>query len=240
MHKAITKYYDYRTKEWKELEVLIDKKLNFDYSHCSWFSIDGEFTGLYTPRDKDVIWTIASEDQEGNLRAEMLYTFNDDADLSVLKELLSSDKEKLLWFGKLDIAFLYQRTGVHMAAPIYDTKVASKIVRTYTGSHDLDYITKLTFNSTDPITSKHDFGLFREWMEPVEKWDAKLHQYNIEDVIYLKSIADKLKEMAKFSDREDIIDSANKVIRETALMYAKGFYKDPTALGYNDNEMVRG
>ncbi|MFW5719685.1 MAG: hypothetical protein ACOCXT_01505 [Candidatus Dojkabacteria bacterium] len=232
------RYYDHQKDKWEEISFVIDRTLHFDYSHCRWCAIDGEFTGLYTGRDRSVLWTIASEDTEGKLRVEMLYTFDEQADVSRLRELILSDKEKLLWYGKLDIAFLYQLTGVKPAQPVYDVKLASLITRTYTQDHHMDIIYKLFVKKDVDIINKKEFHK-REWMTPFEDWDPELHQYNINDVIYLKPLADTLKEVTRFSGREEEVNAANSALPELGLLYAKGYYKDIFVHGYRDNDMVK-
>jgi ribonuclease D len=46
---------------------------------------------------------------------------------------------KLFHFGRFDIAALYHALGA-LAAPVYCTKIASKLVRTYTDRHGLKYL----------------------------------------------------------------------------------------------------
>lgn len=238
MLKIKAKYYNLNRDCWDEIEVPINTKLEYDYSHCSWFAIDGEFTGIYPQRDKDIIWTIASESINGELRVEMLYTYNNNPDITKLIELLQSDKEKIFWYGLLDIAYLIKRTGVKITQPIYDVKLASKLIRTYSPDHNVDILLANLFNlNNNEVTNKKDLKNFRELGMPIEKWSSTLHQYNVNDVIYLKPIADKLKEMAKFMNREDVVNSANKALPELANLQYHGFYRDIFHPMYNDTDM---
>jgi ribonuclease D len=238
MFKTVCKYYDLKTNSWKEIEVSIDKKLNFDYSHCSWFAIDGEFMGLYPLRDKSVLWTIASEDVNGNQRVEMLYTLQGDADVTTLTELITSDKEKLFWVGKADMAFLYQLTGKKVSAPVYDIKLASKLVRTYTQEHSLDQLVSMFSGTKEEIVMKEQLGQLKEWIYDPSTWSPLLHQYNVNDVVYLRFLADKIKEMAKLSGREEVVDAANKVLPELAVLYANGYYRDVFDVMHKDVDML--
>ncbi len=240
MLKTKAKYYSLQDKKWQEIEVVIDKKLNFDYSHCSWFAIDGEFTGIYAQRDKDVLWTIASEDNQGNLRVEMLYTYQNDADLSVLKDLLLSDKEKLFWYGVLDLAFLMNRTGVRVSQPIFDVKIASRIVRTYTPEHNIDVLLTSLFSAPSDVTNKKELKLSKEFGIPPQEWSETLHQYNVNDVAYLRPISIKLKEMARYMNREEILNSMHRALPEIAYLNSQGFYRDVFNPFYNDTDMQSG
>jgi len=234
------KYYDIKNKSWKEIEVKIDKKLNFDYSNSSWFAIDGEFLGLYPGRDKDVLWTIGSEDDNGNLRVEMIYTYEGDADISGLDELLQSDKEKMFFYGQIDLAFLYKLTGKKVAQPIFDVKVCSKVVRSYTGEHNIDGMVKSFAGTMEDIFPKREMGKFKEFGFSPETWDEQLHQYNVNDVAYLKFLSEKIKEMAKRIDKEEAMNAVNAALPELAVLYAKGYYRDVFSFTYNDTDMASG
>jgi ribonuclease D len=232
------KYYDIKNRIWRETEVSIDKKLNFDYSACTWFSIDGEFTGLYPQRDRDVLWTVASEDGEGNLRVEMIYTFEDDADLTTLKELLQSNKEKYLFYGQLDLAFLYKRTGLVIAQPLFDVKVVSKVVRTYTNDHSVDLMVKSFAGIDEDIFPKRDMAKSKEFANHPTTWSKELHQYNVNDVVYLKFIAENLKEMAKRLNREAVVDAINLTLPNLGVLSASGYYRNVFDHMYNDTDMT--
>lgn len=233
-----SKYFNLKSNSWQEVEYKIDKKLNLDYSDCSWITIDGEFTGLYPQRDKDVLWTIGSEDKDGNLRVEMLYTFDGDADLSVLKELVLSDKEKYFFYGQMDIAHLYKILGVKIAQPVFDVKVVSKVVRSYTGEHFIDGMMKSLCGVSEELTQKKEMGKSKEFGIHPSEWPAELHQYNVNDVAYLHHLAEKLKTMAKRLDREEVMNSINAALPELAVIYANGYYRDVFIHSYNDTDMA--
>lgn len=236
MHKVTSKYFDPRSNSWQEIEVLIDKKLNYDYSKCKWFAIDGEFTGLYPGRDKSTVWTLCSEDENGKMRIEMLYTYHDDADISVLSELLTSDKEKLFWYARADLAFLYQLTGKRVAQPMFDVKIAAILARTHT-QITIDSMVANYISSTEKIIDKTAL-MSADWVTDYQTWSPEVIQYNVNDVVYLRFLADKIKEIAKLANREDVIDAANRALPDLGIIYAKGFYKDVFTPGYKDNEMV--
>ncbi len=234
------KYYDIPNKQWKTIEATIDKKLHFDYAHCTWFAIDGEFMGLYPQRDKTVIWTIVSEDEQGDLRCEMLYTYQGDADLTTLRQLLESDKEMLLYYGLSDLAFLYTLTGVKRMDHIYDIRIASTVARTYTSEHSIDSLVKMFSGSDDDIIKKKELGSLREWVFDPAEWDPKIHQYNINDVIYLKFLSEKMKEIARLGGREEEAQAAIGALPHLAILHAKGFYRNIFNFGYDDRQITSG
>ncbi len=233
-----SKYFETKTRTWKEIYYKIDKHLSYDYSKSTWVTIDGEFTGLYPQRDKDVLWTIASDDENGNLRIEMLYTFEGDADLSKLKEILQSDKEKYFYYGQMDIAHLYKMTGIKIAQPIFDIKVASKVIRTYTGEHTIDGLMKSLCGVTEELVNKREMGKSKEFGIHPSEWSPELHQYNVNDVAYLKDIAEALKKMAKRLEREDVLNAVHIALPELAVLYANGYYRDVFIHSYNDTDMA--
>lgn len=237
MFKVYTKYYNLDLSKWQEIEVPIGLELQYDYSSCSWFAIDGEFTGIYPQRDKDIIWTIASESATGEFRVEMLYTYEDNADLTKLIELIESDKEKIFWYGILDLAFLIKRTQIKIKQPIFDVKLASKIIRTYSPDHNIDILLTNLFNVPTEVVNKKELKYFREVGLPIHKWSSNLHQYNVNDVIYLKPLADKLKEMALFLKKEDVLNSLHIALPEIANLQYHGFYRDVFHPLYNDTDM---
>jgi ribonuclease D len=234
------KYFDIKINSWREIEVKIDKKLNFDYSQCNWFAIDGEFTGLYPVRDRDVLWTIASEDTNGELRAEMIYTFDGDADLELFREIISSDKEKYFYFGQMDMAFLYKLLGVKVAQPVFDVKVVSKAIRSYTGEHYVDGLMKSLYGVTEELTQKKELGKSKEFGIHPSEWPIELHQYNINDVAYLRPLVLKLRKMAQRLDRVEVMNSINAALPELALIYASGYYRNIFDHGYNDTDIASG
>ena len=236
MHKSNCQFFDPLTQKWKKLEVLIDKKLNYDYSKCKWIAIDGEFTGLYPQRDDSTVWTICSEDEQTGLRVEMLYTYNNDADISGLKSLISSDIEKYFYYGRLDLAYLYKMTGIVVSSPIFDVKLSSVVIRTHTTEHGLKSLIKTYVNQTEDIIDKSVLTNI-DWVTDYKHWNPLAFQYNVNDVIYLKYLADKLKELAKKSKKVDVVNSVNIALPHLATIYANGFYRNIFKHSYNDTDM---
>lgn len=96
-------------------------------------AIDTETTGLSLVRDR--LCLVQLQDEAG---ACHLVKF-DGSDFSApnLKALLADNSRvKILHFARYDLAMVYKWLGVWMK-PVYCTKVASKLVRTYTDRHGL-------------------------------------------------------------------------------------------------------
>ena len=96
-------------------------------------AIDTETMGLNPHRDRLCVAQLSSGD--GN--AHLVKFSNSDVDAPNLSALLSSpDVLKLFHFGRFDIAVMEKFLGT-TASPVYCTKIASKLVRTYTDRHGL-------------------------------------------------------------------------------------------------------
>ena len=97
-------------------------------------AIDTETMGLITHRDR--LCVVQLSDGHGD---EHLVRFNPGSsyDAPNLKALIGDpDRLKLYHYARFDLAALYFYLGV-MAAPVFCTKIASKLVRTYTDRHGL-------------------------------------------------------------------------------------------------------
>jgi ribonuclease D len=97
-------------------------------------AVDTETMGLITPRDR--LCVVQLSDGSGD---EHLVRFAPDSDYAApnLKRLLADPARlKLYHFARFDIAAIRHYLGV-VAAPVYCTKIASRLVRTYTDRHGL-------------------------------------------------------------------------------------------------------
>ena len=97
-------------------------------------AVDTETMGLITPRDRLCVVQLSDGGPD-----EHLVRFAADSDYAApnLKALLAdTDRLKLYHFGRFDIAAIQHYLGV-VAAPVYCTKIASRLVRTYTDRHGL-------------------------------------------------------------------------------------------------------
>ena len=97
-------------------------------------AVDTETMGLITPRDRLCVVQLSDGGPD-----EHLVRFSPGSDYAApnLKALLGdSGRLKLYHFGRFDIAALEFYLGI-VAAPVYCTKIASRLVRTYTDRHGL-------------------------------------------------------------------------------------------------------
>ncbi|MEO1705160.1 MAG: ribonuclease D [Pseudomonadota bacterium] len=103
---------------------------------------------------------------------------------------------KLFHFGRFDIAAMYHAFGA-LAAPVYCTKIASRLVRTYTDRHGLK---NLTSELIDVDISKQQ--QMSDW-GAAELSDAQM-EYAASDVLYLHRLREKLNERLEREGRMQI------------------------------------
>jgi ribonuclease D len=91
---------------------------------------------------------------------------------------------KLFHFGRFDIAALFNAFGA-LAAPVYCTKIASRLVRTYTDRHGLKNLTQeLIGVDLSKVQQSSDWGA-------EELTEAQL-EYAASDVLYLHRLREEL------------------------------------------------
>jgi ribonuclease D len=113
-------------------------------------------------------------------------------------ERLLTDKNvlKLFHFGRFDIAAMYHTFGA-LAAPVYCTKIASKMVRTYTDRHGLKNLLQELLNVD--ISKQQQSS---DWGAP-DLTNAQL-DYAASDVLYLHKLRDALNERLVREGRMDL------------------------------------
>ena len=97
-------------------------------------AVDTETMGLITPRDR--LCVVQLSDGGGD---EHLVRFGPDSDYAApnLRAVLADPARlKLYHFARFDLAAIQHYLGV-VAAPVYCTKISSRLVRTYTDRHGL-------------------------------------------------------------------------------------------------------
>lgn len=119
-------------------------------------AVDTETMGLITPRDRLCVVQLSDGGED-----EHLVRFAPDSDYAApnLKALLADPARlKLYHFGRFDIAAIQHYLGV-VAAPVYCTKIASRLVRTYTDRHGLkDLVRELLGQEISKQQQSSDWG----------------------------------------------------------------------------------
>ena len=156
-------------------------------------AIDTETTGLDLHRDRLCLAQLSAGDGVCHL-----VQFAPGATHAPnLKALLADPAvTKLFHFGRFDVAVLYRATGV-MAGPLYCTKIASKLVRTYTDRHGLkDLCRELLGIEISKEQQSSDWGAANLLPEQLD--------YAAQDVLYLHRLRERLDEMLAREGRTDL------------------------------------
>ncbi len=145
-------------------------------------AVDTETMGLVTPRDR--LCVVQLSDGRGD---EHLVRFVAGSDYAAprLKALLADpERLKLYHFGRFDIAAVQHYLGV-LAAPAWDTKIASRLVRTYTDRHGLkELVRELLGQELSKAQQSSDWGT--PTLTDAQK------EYAASDVRFLHRLKDEL------------------------------------------------
>jgi len=138
-------------------------------------AVDTETMGLVTPRDRLCVVQLSDGGPDEHL---VRFAAGSDYAAPNLKALLGDPgREKLYHFGRFDIAALQCYLGI-VAAPAWDTKIASRLVRTYTDRHGLkELVRELLGQELSKAQQSSDWGA-------PELTDAQ-KEYAASDVRYL-------------------------------------------------------
>lgn len=156
-------------------------------------AIDTETMGLDPRRDRLCLVQMSSGDGNAHLvRLERGHT-----DCPNLKRLLTDPAVlKLFHYARFDVAMLRHHLGV-VTAPIYCTKIASKLVRTYTDRHGLkDLVRDLAGVELSKQQQSSDWGA-------ADLSEAQL-AYAAADVLHLHQVKARLDEMLAREERTAI------------------------------------
>ena len=144
-------------------------------------AIDTETLGLNPHRDRLCVVQISP----GDGTADVIQIAPGQREAPNLTSLLgNSGIAKLFHYGRFDLAVLYNAFGV-MPEPVFCTKIASRLTRTYTDRHGLkDICAELISVNLSKIQQSSDWGADQLTPEQIE--------YAASDVLYLHKLRDVL------------------------------------------------
>jgi ribonuclease D len=156
-------------------------------------AIDSETMGLRPERDRLCVVQLSG----GDGTAHCVRFAKGQYAAPNLKALLADKSTlKLFHFARFDVAVMKKYLGVD-TTPVYCTKIASKLVRTYTDRHGLkDLVRELTGKELSKEQQSSDWGA-------TELTQAQL-TYAAADVLYLHQVKDKLDVMLAREGRTQI------------------------------------
>lgn len=159
-------------------------------------AIDCETMGLRPFRDR--LCVVQLSDGDGNAHIVQIAQGQTSAP-NLCKMLENPDVLKLLHFGRFDIAAMYHTFGA-LAAPVYCTKIASKLVRTYTDRHGLkNLLQELLNQDISKQQQSSDWGA--DTLTPAQL------DYAASDVLYLHKLRDVLNERLARENRTELAQS---------------------------------
>ena len=181
-------------------------------------AIDTEATGLQIP-ERDKLSLIQICDEKGNVfiiqpdkksyNAPNLVSVLENEKILKIGHFLRFDKNALEYFLKCKVN------------NIFDTKIASRIVRTYTDSHGLKNLVQEFCNkSLDKRLGSSD------WNKDLNELTDKQLEYAANDVIYLHKIKSELENMLVREKRIEIFNKCLAFLDTRVELDQKGFKED--------------
>ncbi|MBE1284493.1 MAG: ribonuclease D [Rhodobacteraceae bacterium] len=175
-------------------------------------AIDCETMGLNPHRDR--LCVIQMSGGDGN--AHIVQVEKGQTSAPNLCKMLADPKVlKLFHFGRFDIAAMYNAFGT-LTAPVYCTKIASRLVRTYTDRHGLKNLTQELL------------GLDISKQQQMSDWGAETLteaqlEYAASDVLHLHKLREKLNERLAREDRTELAQSCFDFLPTRALLDLEGW-----------------
>jgi len=175
-------------------------------------AIDSETMGLRLGRDP--LCVVQLSDGQGD--AHVVRLRRPAYDAPNLKRLLTDPGVlKIFHFGRFDIAMFYLHLGV-VTAPVYCTKIASKLARTYTDRHGLKDVTKeLLGVDLSKAQQSSDWGATALSDEQVA--------YAASDVLHLHGLKARLDEMLVREGRDALARACFEFLPHRALLDVAGW-----------------
>tara|TARA_Y100000816_G_C26083266_1_gene571254 strand:+ start:1195 stop:1806 length:612 start_codon:yes stop_codon:yes gene_type:complete len=176
-------------------------------------AVDGEFMGLNVKRDPLCLIQISS----GNSDAHIIQFDRKNYNSPNLKKLLADENTtKIFHYGRADMAYIkhYLKTDTNN---ILDTKIASKLARSYSDNHSLKVLIK-EFIHID-ISKQFQSSDFGGELSPAQL------KYCANDVIYLHKIHEELNKILERENRIDLYKDCLKFLK-TRVNLDLALFKD--------------
>jgi len=175
-------------------------------------AVDTETLGLNPHRDRLCLVQLSS----GNGDAHLVQFEPGAYAAPNLKRLLGDPRvTKLFHFARFDVAVLHRFLGI-TCAPVYCTKIASKLTRTYTDRHGLkDLCKELLGKDLDKQQQSSDWGARELTQEQLT--------YAASDVLYLHALKAKLDAMLEREGRETLAQACFDFLPTRAVLDLAGW-----------------
>ena len=177
-------------------------------------AIDGEFMGLDVKRDPLCLIQLSS----GNNDAHIVQLDRKNYNAPNLKKILEDEKIiKIFHYGRADLAHIkyYLKANTNN---IRDTKIASKLARSYSDNHSLKTLIK-EFKNID-ISKQFQSSDFGGELSPAQL------KYCANDVLYLHEIHNKLEDILKREGRDNLYYECLKFLNVRVELDLASFKED--------------
>lgn len=176
-------------------------------------AVDTEAMGLSNHRDRLCLVQLSSGD--GTAHLVQLSADQYDGATNLKKILADSSREKLFHFARFDVAILKLYLGVE-CTPLYCTRTASKLARTFTDKHGLrDLCKELLEVDINKQAQSSDWG--------AETLTQDQLVYAANDVFHLHALKDKLEGMLEREGRRELAHRTMECIMPRALLDIAGW-----------------
>lgn len=175
-------------------------------------AIDTETMGLQPARDRLCVVQLSP----GDGSADVVQIPQGAADAPNLKALLTdANRLKIFHFARFDLAILLRTFGV-MTMPVYCTKIASRLTRTYSDKHGLkDILRELLGVDVSKQQQLSDWG--------AEKLTDAQIAYAASDVLHLHALKARLDEMLAREGREHLAEACFRFLPTRAELDLAGW-----------------
>lgn len=192
--------------------ILHKKDLPADLSFGSSIAIDTETLGLNPARDPLCLVQISG----GDGTAHIVQLDRSNYDAPNLKKLLADTAiVKIFHYARFDLAVIKKNLQID-CGPVYCTRTASRLARTYTDRHGLrDICRELLGVELNKQQQSSDWGAD-------ELTEAQL-AYAANDVLYLHALKEKLDEMMEREDRKELAEKCFKFLAVRAELDLAGW-----------------
>ena len=169
-----------------------------DYMNSTAIAVDTETMGLLPQRDRLCLVQLC----DAQNRVTVIRIAKGQTEANNLKQLLeAADIVKVFHFARFDLATLKYHLGIEVK-PVFCTKIASKLARTYTNRHGLkDVVQELEQVELDKSAQSSDWG-------NAANLSQEQLRYAANDVRYLLSVRQKLTQMLKREERWELAQAS--------------------------------
>jgi ribonuclease D len=175
-------------------------------------AVDTEAMGLNPHRDRLCLVQLSAGDGDAHL---VQFVPGEYAAPRLKSLLAATDVTKLFHFARFDLAMLYRYLGV-MAAPVYCTKIASRLARTFTDRHGLRDLCKDLLNiDLSKQQQSSDWG--------ASSLSEEQLRYAASDVIHLHALRARLDAILAREGRQALARACFEFLPHRVLLDLEGW-----------------